>query len=439
MESRKIEMARKRPRKIIDYYLKKYSRFVKDDKLFLNIRWWCNMRYHLDWNNLQTYNEKLQWIKLYDHNPLYTTLVDKVEAKKYAASIIGKKYIIPTLGVWERAEDIPFDLLPDKFVLKCNHNSGVGMCICTDKSKLNLAKVRKSLNSALSHSYYMVNREWPYKNVQRRILAEKYITPIEQIPVIYHRFYCINGEPRYCRILNETKNGIKLYNMDWECVGSDNQRNNDEKKSPRPPFFCSMIDVANKLINKETPFSIVDIYNIDNINFIGNKRDIHSSSLGLSDNSSFDIMKIIQQAESLIDEEIPFVHYSIRNTEINDYKFYCLNGQVECIMVCTERKKGVKFYFFSPEWEFLRWDKKTQYEQSDHPIPCPDNLQEMIKIAESLAKGLTSVRIDLYNIQGQIYFGEFTFFTNSGMDGGITRECDEILGKKLILPTNNRL
>lgn len=433
MKESKLSMGLKRPRKIIDYYLKRNARYIKDDKLFIDIRWWCNMGYRLNWNELQTYNEKLQWIKLYDHNPLYTILVDKVEAKKYAAKIIGEKYIIPTLGVWERAEDIIFDSLPDKFVLKCNHNSGKGMCICTDKSKLDIAKVRRQLNAGLEQNYYFVNREWPYKNVPRRILAEKFISPVSLKTAIFYRFYCVKGEPRYCRMLNGVNlhEASMLYNMDWEPVRKE-KKSNEAKLVPCPPFFCSMQDVARNLA-KEDSLSIVDIYNVDNLNFIGKVRDDLMPSQGdVYDNSA--IMDFVMSYVPSCDEKIPLYQVSVPNAEINDYKFYCLNGKIACILVCTGRKQGVKYYFFSKEWKFLRWDKETQYEKSDCPVSRPENLDEMIKIAELLAEGLPSVRIDLYNIQGQIYFGEFTFFTNSGMDRDITRECDELLGQMLILP-----
>ena len=131
----------------------------------------AKMGYELDLEHPKSFNEKLQWLKLYDHNPLYTTLVDKHEVKDYVASAIGKEYVIPTLGVWDRFEEIDFDALPDQFVLKCTHDSG-GLVIVKDKSKLNIGAARKKINRSLKKNYYYYGREWPYKDVKPRIIAE---------------------------------------------------------------------------------------------------------------------------------------------------------------------------------------------------------------------------------------------------------------------------
>ena len=120
----------------------------------------------------QTFNEKLQWLKLYDRKPIYTTMVDKYEAKKYVADIIGEEYIIPTLGVWDRFDDINFDELPDKFVLKCTHDSG-GLVICKDKNTFDIAAAKAKIEKSLKTNYFYSGREWPYKNVERKIIAEK--------------------------------------------------------------------------------------------------------------------------------------------------------------------------------------------------------------------------------------------------------------------------
>ena len=125
-----------------------------------------------DLKNPKTFNEKLNWLKLYDRNPVYTTMVDKYEAKRYVADLIGEEYIIPTLGVWDKAEDIDFDGLPQKFVLKATHDSG-RVLICKDKSKFDRSMAVKEMNESLKRNFYAVTREWPYKNVKPRIIAEQ--------------------------------------------------------------------------------------------------------------------------------------------------------------------------------------------------------------------------------------------------------------------------
>lgn len=156
------------------YYDIAYKAYMSD-KTYLERTCLKKIGYPLDLEHPRTFNEKLQWLKLYDRNPLYTTMVDKVAVKDYVAGIIGEEHIIPTLGVWNDPDEIDFDALPNQFVLKCNHNSGGGMCICKDKSKLDIKKVKAELRRGLKQDYWIFGREWPYKNVPRKILAEQYM------------------------------------------------------------------------------------------------------------------------------------------------------------------------------------------------------------------------------------------------------------------------
>ena len=168
-------MKRITKRNIIDYLDSRgFFKFMSDEA-YLKFMYKLKMKRKLNLSDPQTFNEKLQWLKIYDRKPEYTTMVDKYEAKKYVADIIGEEYIIPTLGVWDRFEDIDFDELPDQFVLKCTHDSG-GLVICRDKSKLDLKAAKKKINKSLKRNYYWIGREWPYKNVRPRIIAEKFMT-----------------------------------------------------------------------------------------------------------------------------------------------------------------------------------------------------------------------------------------------------------------------
>lgn len=164
------------------------------DKEYLQKKYKASLGKELNLDNPQTFNEKLQWLKLYDRKPLYTSLVDKIEVKKYVTDVIGEEYIIPTLGVWDAPEEIDFNSLPDQFVLKCNHNSGMGMTICRNKAQLNIKKVKKELRNGLKEDKYLWGREWPYKNVRRRILAEQYMEDSNTNDLKDYKFFAFDGE-----------------------------------------------------------------------------------------------------------------------------------------------------------------------------------------------------------------------------------------------------
>ena len=153
--------------------LKKCSHILTD-KAYIKLAYFRRFHKFPDLKNPKTYNEKLQWLKLYDRKPIYTAMVDKYEVKKYVADIIGEEYIIPTLGVFEKFDDIDFDSLPNQFVLKCTHDSG-GLVICKDKKTFDIDSARSKINASLKVNYYLYGREWPYKNVPPRIIAEKFM------------------------------------------------------------------------------------------------------------------------------------------------------------------------------------------------------------------------------------------------------------------------
>ena len=141
------------------------------DAQYLKLKYKSVFGRELNLEKPKTYNEKLQWLKLNDRKPEYTRMVDKYLVRQYVAEVIGAEYLIPLLGVWDTPDEIDFDQLPDQFVLKCNHNSGLGMCICKDKSRLNLTETRAALQKGLKENYYIRHREWPYKDVPRKIIA----------------------------------------------------------------------------------------------------------------------------------------------------------------------------------------------------------------------------------------------------------------------------
>lgn len=269
------------------------------DKLYLQLLYRRLFDKKLDLDDPQTYNAKLQWIKLYDRRPEYTTMVDKYAVKKYVADIIGEEYIIPTIGVWDSPEDIKWEELPDQFVLKCTHDSG-GLVICRDKSKLDKDAAIDTLRKSLKRNYYKAGREWPYKNVPRRIIAEKY--------------------------------------MEDRSVG-----------------------------------------------------------------------------------------------ELPDYKFFCFDGEVKALFIGTERGTGdVKFDYYDADFNHL--DLVQVHPMSGKVLPKPENFEKMKELASKLSKGYPELRVDFYNINGSIYFGELTLFHHGGVIPFHPEEWDYTFGSWIKLP-----
>ena len=268
------------------------------DKLYLDIRFRKVFGRPVNWKNPKTFNEKLQWLKVYDRKPIYTTMVDKFEVKQYVADRIGEEYIIPTLGVWGSVEDIDFDALPEQFVLKCTHDSG-GLVICTDKSKLDIDAAKKKLADSLKQNFYWSGREWPYKNVKPRILAEQFVEDMNEL--VEYKLFCFDGEPKMILV----------------CKG-----------------------------------------------------EAHGSG------------------------------------RTNDY--------------CDVELKRLPFVSLNPN--------------SKGELPVPQELPELIAFARKLSKGIPQVRVDTYLANGKIYFGELTFFHNSGCAKFDPQEWDEKFGQWITLP-----
>jgi hypothetical protein len=274
------------------------GRFLSD-KAFLKVVFLIYMGERLDIKNPQTYNAKLQWMKLYDRNPLYISLVDKYEVRKYVESAIGSKYLIPCLGVWDCFDDIDFDGLPSRFVLKCTHDSG-GLVICLDKNKFDKVAAKARIETCLKHNYYNHLREWPYKDIKPRIIAETY----------------------------------------------------------------------------------------------------------------------------MVDES---------GVELKDYKFFCFDGEVKAMFIASDRQIGeTKFDFYDKDFNHLPFTQG--HPNSEKALKMPDGYEDMVEISQMLSKGLAHVRVDLYNINGCIYFGELTLTHYSGLVPFVPREWDVTFGSWLHLP-----
>lgn len=238
------------------------------DKQFLSMKFQYIFGKKIDWKNPISFNEKLQWLKVYDRNPKYTILVDKYEVKKYIAKQIGEEYVIPIIGVWDKFENVDFEELPEQFVLKCTHDSG-GLVICRDKKSLDYEAVRDKITNSLSNNYYFSGREWPYKNVKPRIIAEQYMAD----DLRDYKLFCFNGTPRMTLVCSERFSGGGLkedfYDEEWKHL--DVQRpthGNSVYPIERPKQYELMKKLASKLSEK-IPFSRIDFYEIDDKVYFG--------------------------------------------------------------------------------------------------------------------------------------------------------------------------
>lgn len=264
-------------------------RNIIPDKQYIKILFRSRMGYKLDLKDPKTFSEKLQWLKLYDRRPEYVRMVDKLAAKEYVGSIIGQEFIIPTLGVWNRAEDIEWDSLPEQFVLKCTHDSG-GIVICHDKSKLDILEAVDVLNTSLNRDYYLVGREWPYKNVPRRIIAEKLIEPEHSGKDLFdYKFFCFDGVVRmievdYNRFIHHNRN---LYSPEWERINAElGYPSQPGIEFQRPPELDIAIQAARKL-SMGIPHIRVDFYFVGGHVYFGELTLYHGSGMEYTKPESF--------------------------------------------------------------------------------------------------------------------------------------------------------
>lgn len=245
------------------------QRSIKDDKRYLSFIYRKRFKRELNWDNPETFNEKLQWLKLYNHKPIYVIMADKYAVKQFVADRIGEEYVVPCLGVWERAEDVDFDKLPNQFVLKCNHNSGLGRCICKDKSQIDITKVRKGLKESLKQNYYLPGRDKQYRDIPRKILADQFLDDGLGSELRDYKFWCFNGTPVYMYCTNKGKNIYEnFYDMDFNPVNIDHGFPRIEPEIEKPAEFELMKELATKL-SKDVPFVRVDFFDVNHHVYFG--------------------------------------------------------------------------------------------------------------------------------------------------------------------------
>ena len=264
-------------------FLNQIAPLIKNDKTFLKWKYYTVFHKKLNLDNPQTYNEKLQWLKLYDRRPEYTKMVDKAEAKKYVANIIGEGYIIPTLGVYNSFDDINFDNLPNQFVIKCTHDSG-GVVVCKDKSTLDIKAARKKIEYGLSKTNFWGTREWPYKNVEPRIIIEQYLEDESGYELKDYKVHCFNGEPKFILVASgRYQNDIRFnfYDLNWNLMPFEksHKRIDSNITIAKPDNLDEMLDLA-KALSVNIPHLRVDFYNVKNKIYFGELTFFPASGLG---------------------------------------------------------------------------------------------------------------------------------------------------------------
>lgn len=281
MNPTKITYYVQHPRELQFILALKYPRWFPD-RLFLKIVYRHSMGTELNLDQPRTFSEKLQWLKLHDRNPEYTRMVDKYEAKKYVAGIIGEEYIIPTLAVYNSTAEIDLNALPDKFVLKCTHDSG-SIAICKDKKTFKKNEAFAMLERGLKKNYFWENREWPYKNVKPRIIAEAYLEDKDTPELRDYKFFSFGGEVKYCQVISGRNSTmcIDFFDRDWNHQPFHEPHNY--------PFAKSMIERPNQLermwhaatlLSKDKPFSRIDFYEIGDCVYFGEITFFPTSGFG---------------------------------------------------------------------------------------------------------------------------------------------------------------
>ena len=252
-------------------------RFIPDD-IYIQLNYFAHFKKFCNLNNPKTYNEKLNWLKLHDHNPTYTSLVDKYEVKEYVAKTIGNEYIIPTLGVWDSFDDIEFDKLPNQFVLKCTHDSE-GLVIVKDKSELDKKNAKEKIETALKQNFYYIGREWPYKNVKPRIIAEKYMEDHIDGELRDYKFFCFDGEPKLMFIASDRDSDhvkFDYYDLQFNHLDIKQKYPHSQKELRKPVTFENMIELS-KILSKGYAHVRVDFYEVDGHLYFGELTFYHFS------------------------------------------------------------------------------------------------------------------------------------------------------------------
>lgn len=290
---KKIIEGFKRPNLICGFFLHRLARFIKDDETYLKWYYFFPMKRWPDLNNPKSFNEKLQWLKIHDKNPAYSKMVDKYEVKQYIGELLGQQYVIPTLGVWDRFDDIDFESLPNQFVLKCTHDSG-GLVICKDKTQLDIESARKKINKCLKKNYYLETREFPYKDVKPRIIAEEYMEQPEASSLNDYKVLCFSGKAKLIEYHVDRftdKHTQDFYDVEWNKtpITQGGYSAVSDYCAPKPKCLAEMIRLS-ELITKDMAHCRVDWYEINGKLFLGEITFFDGSGIEAFDNYADDLM-----------------------------------------------------------------------------------------------------------------------------------------------------
>lgn len=259
------------------------------DEPYLKLMYRLKMGKPLDLKNPKTYTEKLQWLKLYNRKPEYTRMVDKYEAKSYIAEKVGSDYVIPTLGVWDNFEDIDFSLLPDRFVLKTTHDSG-GVYICRGRESFDYSAAKEKIEKSLSRSYYSLYREWPYKNVKPRILAEEYLEDTTGHDPRDYKFHTYHGVPKILVVISDRQTGFTkadYFDIDYNPIPMGQTYPHADTLPPKPKCFEQMKALVCKIADG-IPYIRVDLYEVAGKIYVGELTFFPDSGLAPFNPSSRD-------------------------------------------------------------------------------------------------------------------------------------------------------
>lgn len=274
------------------YHISRLIACCLPDKLYLSIKFRVHMGYWMNWDNPKTFNEKLQWLKIYYRRKDFSKLVDKSSVKDIIAKKIGAEHIIPTLAVYDDVEEIDFERLPDKFVLKCTHDSG-GLVVCENKSKLNVSEAKRVLKKSLRTSYVVQNREYPYQFASRKIIAEKFMEEPEFGELRDFKFYCFDGCPKYLLVASGRRTGRKhfdYFDMDWNHLPvCDLGCTNSEHTPQKPENFLKMVEIARNL-SKDIPHVRVDLYNVEGQIYFGEMTFFDGSGVSIYNPKEYDLI-----------------------------------------------------------------------------------------------------------------------------------------------------
>lgn len=241
---------------------------ILPDKVYITKLYKKRLNKEINLKNPKTYTEKLNWIKLYDRNPIYSVLADKYAVRNYVKEKIGEKYLIPLIGVWNNVDEVDFEKLPNNFVLKCNHDNGV--VICKDKSSFDRETAKLELLCHYNRNYYKKCREWSYKKIKKKIICEKYMADINQPVLVDYKFFCFNGRVKALFIATNRPIDTRFdfFDRNFNHLPILNGHPNADSKIDKPKDFDTMINIAEKLA-EGFPHVRVDLYYINGQIYFG--------------------------------------------------------------------------------------------------------------------------------------------------------------------------